>query len=130
MEGIRYFGWEPGDERSECSGCIDTLYGALWALSSDVATLQKSLDIVIGPRDFPNDVGNNILLYGNCQAKNGARGVWLRGCPPTYRNAYFAIAKMTLSKPCYMWALTKRLFKGNKCRPLPEWEGYRAVFDT
>jgi len=127
IKEIRYFGWKPGDEGSECSGCIDTLYGALWALSSDIATVQKSLDIVIGPRDVPNDPGNNILLYGNCQAKNRTRGVWLHGCPPTYRDAYFAIAKMTLSQLSYVWTMTKRLFKGNKVRPLPEWEDYRRV---
>ncbi len=127
IKGIRYFGWEPGDERSECSGCIDTLYGALWALGSDIATLQKSLDIVIGPRDFPNDTGNNVLLYGSCQAKNRTRGTWLHGCPPTYRSAYICIARMTLPRPSCIWTLSKRLFKGTKVRPLPEWEDYRRV---
>lgn len=127
IKGIRYFGWKPGDVGSECSGCSDTLYGALWALKSDRATIQRPLDIVIGQEDVPTEIGDNILFYGNCQAKNRTRGAWQRGCPPTYMNAYISIARLTLSRPSYIWTLSKRLFKGYKVRPLPEWEDYRRL---
>ena len=124
---VRYFGWKPGDLSSECSGCIDTLFGGLWALFSDVSHIQKPLDIIIGNREIPNEAGDNVLLYGSCQAKNRARGTWVCGCPPTVFNAYTSIAKMTLSRPLYTLALTKRIFKGNQIKPLPEWAEYKKI---
>ena len=96
----------------------------LWALRSDVATIQRPLDIVIGPRGIPDEIGNNVLLYGNCQAKNRNRGKWLPGCPPSTKDAYMSIGKMALSRPTFGWALTKRLFKGQKTEHLSEWKRY------
>jgi len=127
MEGIRYFGWTPGAIGSECSGCSGILTGVLWALRDDVATLQRPLDIVIGPGDIPDEIGDNVLLYGNCQAKNKNRGVWLSGCPPSATRAYTSIGKMTLSRITYTRALIKRLFKGYKVKPLPQWEHYKQI---
>jgi len=124
MQGVRYFGWTPGVIGSECTGCIDTVMSALWALRSDVATIQRPLDIVIGPRGIPDEIGNNVLLYGNCQAKNRNRGKWLPGCPPSTKDAYMSIGKMGLSRPTFGWALTKRLFKGQKTEPLSQWKRY------
>jgi hypothetical protein len=46
---------------------------------------------------------------------------WLSGCPPTYQQGYFRIARMSLSKPYYMMAVYKPIFKGNRVRNLPEW---------
>ncbi len=125
--GVRYFGWKPGDPSSECSGCIDTLFGGLWALFSDVSKLQKPLDIVIGHRDIPIEAGDNVLLYGSCQTKNRANGTWVRGCPPTILNAYMSIAKMALSRSTFTLALTKRLLKGYQIKHLPEWDDYREI---
>ena len=122
VEGIGYFGWTPGAVGSECSGCLNILTGVLWAFRDDVAAPQRPLDIVIGPRDLPNEIGDNVLLYGNCQARNRNKGVWLPGCPPNRVNTYTAIGKMTLSKTTYTWTLLKRLFKGYKVKPLPHWE--------
>jgi len=127
MEGIRYFGWTPGTIGSECSGCSDILIGVLWGLRDDVATLQRPLDIVIGPGDIPDEIGDNVLLYGNCQAKNKNRGVWLYGCPPSATRTYTSIGKMTLSRITYTRALIKRLFKGYKVKPLLQWEHYKQI---
>jgi len=129
IKGIRYFGWTPGAIGSECSGCLDILTGVLWALRDDVATLQRPLDIVIGPRDIPDEIGDNVLLYGNCQAKSMDRGVWLPGCPPSHRDTYTSIGKMTLSRIAYTGTLIKRLFKGYKVKPLPEWERYKQTIN-
>jgi uncharacterized protein (DUF362 family) len=126
MEEIRYFGTE-GAAHSECTGCIDTLLNALVALKSDVKGLKKSVDVVIGSRDLPENIGNNVLLYGRCQAKNKNEGTWLSDCPPSIRDTYSALAKMTLSSTEYMFALIKRLFKGTNVNPLPHWEQYKHV---
>ena len=127
MGDVRYFGWTPGHFGSECTGCIDTLMNAMVALRDDVATMQRPLDIVIGSRDLPDDLGNNVLLYGNCQAKNRDSGVWLSGCPPDLKDSYTTIARMTLSRMSYVWALIKRLIKGNKVKPLPKWKQYEEM---
>jgi uncharacterized protein (DUF362 family) len=127
VKGVRYFGWKPGDESSECSGCMETLCGGLWALNSDVSDFQKPLDIVIGNRDIPSEAGNNLLLYGNCQAKNREKGTWVKGCPPNIVDAYAAIGNKVLAKPQFAWAIVQRLFKGYKIRALPEWEEYRKI---
>jgi len=126
IRGVRYFGWTPGTIGSECSGCY-SLTGVLWALRDDVGVLQKPLDIVVGPRDLPDEIGDNVLLYGNCQDRNRNRGVWLPGCPPSHRDAYTSIGKMTLPRIAYAWTLIKRLFKGNKIKPLQEWELYKQI---
>lgn len=127
IRGIRYFGWTPGVIGSECSGCFGKIIGVLWALRDDVKTLQRPLDIVIGPRNIPDEISENVLLYGNCQEKNKNRGVWVSGCPPTNVNTYTSIGKLTLSRSTYTWALIKRLFKRNKVEPLPEWEQYKRI---
>ena len=127
IRGVRYFGWTPGAIGSECSGCLTVLTGVLWALRDDVGVLQKPLDIVVGPRDVPDEIGDNVLLCGNCQDRNRNRGVWLPGCPPSHRAAYTSIGKMTLSRIAYAWTLIKRIFKGNKVKPLPEWELYKQM---
>ena len=126
MEEIRYFGAE-GAAKSECTGCIDTLLNALIALRSDVKGLTRPLDVVIGSRDLPENIGDNILLYGRCQAKNKKEGTWLSECPPNVRDTYSTVAKMTLSTTEYIFALIKRLFKGTKVNPLPHWEQYKHV---
>jgi uncharacterized protein (DUF362 family) len=127
MGDVRYFGWTPGHFGSECTGCIDIVINAMVALRDDVTTIQRPLDIVIGSRDLPNDLGNNVLLYGNCQAKNRDSGVWLSGCPPDLKDSYTTIAGMTLSRMSYVWALIKRLMKGNKVKPLPQWKQYEEM---
>ena len=127
IRGVRYFGWTPGAIGSECSGCIVVLTGVLWALRDDVGVLQKPLDIVVGPRDVPDEIGDNVLLCGNCQGRNRNRGVWLPGCPPSPRAAYTSIGKMTLSRIAYARTLIKRLLKGNKVKPLQEWERYKQI---
>ena len=127
MGDLMYFGWTPSHFGSECTGCIDTVMNAMVALRDDVATLQRPLDIVIGSRDLPDDLGNNVLLYGNCQAKNRDSGVWLSGCPPGLKDSYTTIAGMTLSRMTYVWALIKRLIKGNKVKPLPQWKQYEEM---
>jgi len=126
LEGIRYFGAD-GAATSECTGCIDTLLNALIALKSDVEGLKRPLDIVIGSRDLPANIGENRLLYGRCQAKNKNEGTWLSECPPSIRDTYSAVAKMTLSRTEYMFALIKRLFKGTKVNPLPHWDQYKDI---
>ncbi len=127
IKGVRYFGWTPGAIGSECSGCVDILGGVLWAFRDDVKTPQKPLDIVVGPRDIPDGIGDNVLLYGNCQAKNKNRGVWVPGCPPNQRDAYLSICKMTLSRFTYVRTIIKRLFKGEKVNSLPEWKQYEQI---
>jgi uncharacterized protein (DUF362 family) len=126
-KGVRYYGWKPGDESSECSGCMETLCGGLWALNSDVSGFQKPLDIVIGNREIPVEAGENLLLYGNCQARNKERGTWVKGCPPNILDAYTAIGNKVLAKPQFTWAIMQRLFKGYRIRALPEWEEYRKI---
>jgi uncharacterized protein (DUF362 family) len=126
LEGIRYFGAD-GAATSECTGCIDTLLNALIALKSDVKGLKRPLDIVIGSRDLPENIGENLLLYGRCQAKNQNKGTWLSECPPSIRDTYSAVAKMTLSRTEYLFALIKRLYKGTKVNPLPHWEQYKDI---
>lgn len=126
MDEIRYFGIE-GAAKSECTGCVDTFLNALIALNSDVETLRKPLDIVSGSLDLPRNLGDNVLLYGRCQVKNKDKGTWLSECPPTIRDTYSTIAKMTLSRTEYMFALIKRLFKGTKVNPLPHWEHYKHI---
>jgi len=125
MDGLRYFGWKPGDIGSECSGCVNTVLNSLAAFHDDVASIQRPLDIVIGPRNIPDEIGTNVLLYGDCQARNRNRGVWLPGCPPSMKDTYTSIGKMSLSGITYIWALIKRLIKGNKIKPLPHWELYK-----
>lgn len=126
MDKIRYFG-TIGAAHSECTGCIDTLLNALIALNSDVESLRTPVDIVMGSRDLPENVGNNVLLYGRCQAKNKEQGTWLSECPPSIRDTYSAIAKMSLSRTEYLFALIKRLFKGTKVNPLPQWDQYKHI---
>jgi len=126
IDGIRYFGTE-GSAESECTGCIDTLLNALLALKSDVGSLEKPLDIIIGTRVLPENIGTNALFYGNCQAKNRNQGEWLSGCPPKLRETYSTIAKMTLPTTGYLLALIGRLFKGEKIDPLPHWIKYEHV---
>jgi len=125
LDGIRYFSWTPGDIGSECSGCTNTMLNVLAAFHDDVASIRRPLDIVIGPRNIPDEIGDNVLLYGDCQARNKNGGVWLAGCPPSLRDTYTSIGKMSLSGITYIWALIKRLIKGNKVKPLPHWELYK-----
>lgn len=113
IKGIRTFGWNPGLAGSECSGCFDTVSGALWAFRGDVAHIEKPLDILIGPREFPEEAGSNVLLYGDCQVRNRKKGVWVRGCPPPQYKAYYAIAKMTLSGPDFKRTLLTELLKSS-----------------
>ena len=125
MNGIGFFSWTPGDIGSECSVCINTMLIALTAFHDDLASIQRPLDIVIGPSNIPDEIGDNVLLYGDCQARNKNGGVWLPGCPPSLRDTYASICKMSLSGITYFWALIKRLIKGNKVKPLPHWELYK-----
>lgn len=127
MGGVRYFGSRPGDTISECSGCIGNIVAALAALRSDTGRLQRPLDIVAGMRDLPEGAGDNLLLYGNCQARNKDKGTHLPGCPPDIKGTYSAIGKITLSRGAYMKALMKRIFKGQKIKPLAHWEEYKNV---
>lgn len=79
IDEIRYFGTE-GAAESECTGCINTLLNTLLALKSDVGSLETPLDIIIGTRVLPEDIGTNALFYGNCQAKKqkpGGMVIWL-----------------------------------------------------
>jgi hypothetical protein len=126
MDKIHYFG-TIGAAQSECTGCIDTLLNALIALNSDVESLRTPTDLVIGSRDLPENVGNNVLLYGRCQAKNKDHGTWLSECPPSIRDTYSTIAKMSLSRTEYLFALIKRLFKGTNVNPLPHWDQYKHI---
>lgn len=126
MDKIRYFG-TIGGFQSECTGCMDTLLNALIALNSDVESLRTPVDIVIGSRDLPEKIGNNVLLYGRCQAKNKDQGTWLSECPPSIRDTYSTIAKMSLSRTEYLFALIKRLFKGTNVNPLPHWDQYKHI---
>jgi uncharacterized protein (DUF362 family) len=126
MDKIRYFG-TIGAAQSECTGCIDTLLNALIALNSDVESLRTPTDIVIGSRDLPENIGNNVLLYGRCQAKNKDHGTWLSECPPSIRDTYSTLAKMSLSRTEYLFALIKRLFKGTNVNPLPHWDEYKHI---
>jgi hypothetical protein len=127
LNGIRYFGGTTGANGSECSGCQNIVLNALAALKTDTSTLQRPLDIVIGPREIPDEIGDNILLCGDCQAKNKSRGSWVSGCPPSIRNIYMMIGRMTLSKTGYYGALIKRLFRGKKIKPLPHWEEHKHI---
>ena len=127
LKGIRYFGWTPEANGSECSGCQNSVLNALAALKTDTSTLQRPLDIVIGPREIPDEIEDNTLLCGDCQAKNKSRGSWVPGCPPNVRNIYMAIGRMTLSKTGYFGALIKRLFRGKKINPLAYWEEYKHI---
>jgi uncharacterized protein (DUF362 family) len=130
IDGLRYFGWEPGDVTSECSGCIGNIGAALAALRSDTDRIDRDIDIVVGPRDLPQDVGKNLLLYGSCQARHKDRGTFLPGCPPDIKKTYGTIAKLSMNKKKYMTSLTKRIFKGQKIKPLESWEKYKDVHYT
>jgi uncharacterized protein (DUF362 family) len=127
IDGLRYFGWEPGDVASECSGCIGNVAAALAAVRSDTDHIDRKIDIVVGPRELPQDLEENLLLYGNCQARNKKQGTYLPGCPPNIKKTYGTIAKMSMSRKNYITALTKRIFKGQKIKPLDSWEQYKYV---
>jgi len=126
FDGVRYHGWTPGHSGSECTGCIDTFMNALTALRDDVPGVRKPLDVVIGSRDMPDDVIDNVLCYGNCQAKNRDKGTWLKGCPPELQPSYVTLARMTQSTPSFALALIKRLIKGERVKPLKEWTQYET----
>jgi uncharacterized protein (DUF362 family) len=121
FNGVRYHGWTPGHSGSECTGCIDTFLNALVALRDDVPGVQRPLDVVMGSRDMPDGVGDNVLCYGNCQAKNRDKGTWLKGCPPELQPTYMTLARMTQSTPSFILASIKRLMKGEKVKPLNTW---------
>jgi hypothetical protein len=127
IDGLRYFGWEPGQVASECSGCIGNIGAALAAIRSDTDHIDRPIDIVVGPRDLPQDVGENLLLYGGCQARNKHQGTFLPGCPPSLKSTYGTIAKLSMTKKNYMTSLTKRIFKGQKIKPLDSWEKYKTI---
>jgi len=127
IDGLRYFGWQPRDGASECSGCIGNIASALAAIRSDTDHIDRNIDIVVDPRGLPQDAGENLLLFGNCQAKHKNHGAYLPGCPPSIKNTYATIAKLSLSKKHYMTALRKRMFKGQRITPLDSWEKYRNV---
>jgi uncharacterized protein (DUF362 family) len=127
IDGLRYFGWEAGHVASECSGCIGNVAAALAAVRSDTDHIDRNIDIVVGPRDLPHDAGENLLLYGNCQARNKKQGAYLPGCPPNIKKTYGTIAKMSMTRKNYMTALTKRIFKGQKIKPLDFWEQYKYI---
>jgi uncharacterized protein (DUF362 family) len=127
IAGLRYFGWEPGDVKSECSGCIGNIAAALAAIRSDTNEIDRDLDIVVGPRDLPQDIGENVLLYGNCQARYKSQGSYLPGCPPNIKDTYTKIAKLSMNKKRFMTSLMKRIFKGESVKPLEQWERYKDV---
>jgi uncharacterized protein (DUF362 family) len=122
--GIKYHGWTPEYSGSECTGCIDTFMNALIALRDDVPRVQRPLDVVLGSRDIPDHIGENVLCYGNCQAKNRESGTWLQGCPSELQPTYMTLARMTQSRPSFVFALIKRLIKGERVKPFREWTQY------
>jgi hypothetical protein len=114
-----------------CSMCTMNFVGALWALRDDCGeNFKQKIFVVSDQADLPKKYEGQLILYGNCQARNKSKlnddeYIFVKGCPPKLLANYSAFGKALYSKPRYVWGLLKRIFKtlvGSGLHPLEQWK--------
>jgi len=111
-----------------CSMCMMNFMGTIWALKDDSGTKPKQkLFIVADQADLPAEYEGQLVLFGNCQARNRNKiennnYTFIEGCPPSQMKVYTTLGKLLFPRGRFMWGMMKRLFKGNKLSWLPQWK--------
>jgi uncharacterized protein (DUF362 family) len=111
-----------------CSMCMMNFMGTVWALRDDAGTNPKQkLFVVSDQADLPKDYEGQLVLFGNCQARNRAKVgndnyIFIEGCPPSQMKVYTTFGKILFPRGRFIWGLLKRLFKGSKLSWLPQWK--------
>ncbi len=114
-----------------CSMCTMNFVGSLWALRDDCGiNYKQKLFIVSDQAELPDHYEGQLVLYGNCQARNKAKlqddeYIFIKGCPPSQLSVYSAFGKLLYSRPRFIWGLMKRIFKtlaGSKLSSLEQWK--------
>ncbi|MHA1279870.1 MAG: DUF362 domain-containing protein [Candidatus Helarchaeota archaeon] len=111
-----------------CSMCFMNCVGSIWALSNDAGADIKIKPLIITDQmDVPLEHDRDLILFGNCQAKNKAKlqdnsYIFIKGCPPKQMSVYTTFGKAFYSRRRFVWALLKRLFKGKKLSWFPHWK--------
>ena len=114
-----------------CSMCTMNFVGSLWALRDDCGNNYKQKIFVVSDQaDLPEQYEGQLILYGNCQARNKSKlkdneYIFIKGCPPSQLGNYSAFGKALYSKPRFVWGLLKRIFKtlaGSNLSPLEIWK--------
>jgi uncharacterized protein (DUF362 family) len=111
-----------------CSMCFMNLMGTIWALRDDAGTQMKNkLCVIADQGDIPPEYEGQLVLFGNCQARNKAKMqngdfIFIKGCPPSQMSVYTALGKALYSRKRFIWGMLKRLFKGKKLSWLPQWK--------
>ena len=111
-----------------CSMCMMNFMGTVWALRDDAGTNPKQkLFVVSDQADLPKDYEGQLVLFGNCQARNRTKAgndkyIFIEGCPPSQMKVYTTFGKILFPRRRFIWGLLKRLFKGSKLSWLPQWK--------
>ena len=110
-----------------CSMCMMNFMGTLWALKDDSGTNPKQkLFVVSDQADIPSEYEGQLILFGNCQARNRTKVennnyIFIEGCPPSQMKVYTTLGKLLFPRGRFIWGMLKRLFKGSKLSSLPQW---------
>ncbi|NVM53653.1 MAG: DUF362 domain-containing protein [Candidatus Helarchaeota archaeon] len=111
-----------------CSTCFMNCVGSIWALSNDAGSGIKIKPYIIADqREIPEEYNGQLILFGNCQAKNKAKlqngdYIFIKGCPPKQMSVYTTLGKAFYSRKRFIWGMLKRLIKGKKLSWFPHWK--------
>ncbi|HUX98356.1 MAG TPA: hypothetical protein VMV49_02265, partial [Candidatus Deferrimicrobium sp.] len=119
-----------------CSMCMMNFVGSIWALKDDNGSNYKQKIFVVSDQaEIPDEYEGQLILYGNCQAKNRSKVqnnnyIYIKGCPPSQMDVYTTFGKLLYSRKTYTWGLFKRIFKtlgGNKLSWLSHWKEAKST---